>query len=101
MAILYPQVPLDEWCKRYNIQPKTNKCRKCGKLQTTTIPIASKSFRGLQAELHECGRNYRLATLVSADTDERARRRAYQKRLAKAWEAFSGEIDFSNEDKDK
>jgi hypothetical protein len=64
--MLYPNVPFEEWAKRYDLHVVTETCRKCKLVFTTTIPYAYKSKRGLMAPLHECGRDYQLRTHIDA-----------------------------------
>ena len=71
VSMIYPNVSVEEWCKRYKITVKTRPCTKCGKLQTTSIPWASQGWRGLVAPLHDCGIGYELSTAVAADKKER------------------------------
>ena len=44
-----------KWSDRYKIEPLTHNCDRCQKPQTTTIPIAKGSLRGLKASPCECG----------------------------------------------
>jgi hypothetical protein len=65
--MIYPQVDLQEWCDRYSLKPITRPCKGCGKEFETKLPVATKMCRGLAAELHECGENYRLVVLRPID----------------------------------
>ena len=68
--MLYPETPFEAWSQRYGIKPKTRPCLKCKREFTTTIPIATKGYRGLQAPVHECGPRYAFKTLVAVDREQ-------------------------------
>lgn len=55
------------WSMRYGITPFTTPCARCGEPCTTTIPIASQSFRGLMAPKCVCGHPRPPYALVRAD----------------------------------
>ena len=69
--MLYPQVEFQTWSERYRIEVKTHACLKCKKEFSTTIPIAIRGYRGLQAPVHECGIRYAFKTLVPVDRKEK------------------------------
>lgn len=50
MTILYPQVPLEEWSRRYRISLTPLQCRKCGAERKYTRPYALPGYRGVQVE---------------------------------------------------
>lgn len=68
---LFPKVSATKWAKRYNIEIRSRPCQKCGITQKTTIPWASKDWRGLVAPIHECGEEYELVTAVPTNNAER------------------------------
>lgn len=68
---IYPKVSADDWAKLYNIEIRSRPCLKCGKLQSTSIPWASKEWRGLVSPTHECGEEYKLITAVPKSKAER------------------------------
>lgn len=43
------------WAERYDIEPFTHPCSKCGALLTTTLPFAMGTLRGLLAPVCACG----------------------------------------------
>lgn len=53
MLILHGVDP-DEWARRWDIEPFSTRCHWCGIEQTTTIPFACGSLRGLVAPRCEC-----------------------------------------------
>lgn len=48
-------VNADKWAVRYNIEPFSHPCGRCGTVLTTSIPFASGQFRGLIAPQCSCG----------------------------------------------
>jgi hypothetical protein len=65
---LRPQVPADEWAKRYGIEPFTTLCS-CGAEKVTSIPIASGKLRGLAAPRCLCGDPTNTYCIVAVDGD--------------------------------
>lgn len=59
--MLYPEVSLSEWTKKYGLQIKSKKCSKCGAIFDTTIPVLIKGYAGLETPTHECGRSFNSA----------------------------------------
>lgn len=47
--------PLQVWTERYGLEVKHGNCLACGDPMSTTIPIFSKTIRGLKAPQCECG----------------------------------------------
>lgn len=45
----------DAWARRYDIEPFTHPCWRCGASLTTALPFASGSLRGLVAPACACG----------------------------------------------
>lgn len=43
------------WAKRFGIEPVTHPCGDCGAPKTSTIPIASRTLRGLASPPCACG----------------------------------------------
>lgn len=66
--MILPQVGYEEWARRYNMAVEEEPCLKCKRIFKTTEPYARGRKRGLRAELHECGENYRLHTHIDLDT---------------------------------
>lgn len=66
--------PFDEWVKRYQLEAKSSGCLSCGETIRTTIPIFSKTIRGLKAPpCVVCGYDSRFQTYIlsgAADTPE-------------------------------
>ena len=67
--MLKPVESLETWSERHGIKPIQRKCKGCGKLLTTTEPVATKKCRGLKSEPHECGPEYDLIALKPIDKD--------------------------------
>lgn len=60
-ALVYPQVSFEEWAKLYSLSTEPKPCTRCGRLQFPTIPFAFENWRGLQAEIHDCGATQQLS----------------------------------------
>lgn len=45
----------EKWAKRYDLEPFSHSCSKCGVMLTTTLPIALGQLRGLMAPRCDCG----------------------------------------------
>jgi hypothetical protein len=59
-AILYPIVGFSEWAVCYALSTEPKECSNCGILQFPQIPFATSTWRGIQAPLHECGKQFQL-----------------------------------------
>jgi hypothetical protein len=46
---------VQKWCERHGIMPLESPCNECGVTLHTTIPVASREFRGLMADQCQCG----------------------------------------------
>jgi len=67
--MIYPDVNIEEWCKRYRLEIRSHKCLCCGDQQITSMPWASKHWRGLIAPTHGCGESYRFSVAVEISTE--------------------------------
>ena len=73
-GLLLPVVPVDVWCKRYNIDiDREFICDNCGKPEKMTIPFATGGWRGVKAEPHGCPEGFDQLIAVKADPEERER----------------------------
>jgi len=48
-------VTVEEWTRRYGVEPFSYPCYVCGRTLTTTRPFVQGTLRGLQAPTCECG----------------------------------------------
>lgn len=71
MSILYPEVNIQEWCKLYDLEITDDPCIKCGKVFPFTIAIASKEWRGVTQEPHDCGPRYAQSILRPVGENEK------------------------------
>lgn len=71
LATLYPQIDSAKWAFIYGLKIKFIPCGKCGKKQKLDIPIAFGSYRGFEAEIHECGKKFQSYTYTTTDNEER------------------------------
>lgn len=51
--MIYPDVTVEEWKKRYGVRDFSEKCRACGTLNTVNRPFITKDHAGLCIE--SCG----------------------------------------------
>jgi hypothetical protein len=42
-------VTAEEWCERYDLEPHTRPCQRCGESRATSLPFAQGNLRGLIA----------------------------------------------------
>ena len=71
--MIFPDFPVEYWCKKHNLQIVEIECPNCGLIQKTTIPFIAKECVGLIAPIHECGPDWQagLATPRDYNTKER------------------------------
>lgn len=67
---MYPKTNHEDWAKMYGLYIKSRACQKCKKVFETTVPVAIKGYRGLQAPLHECGIKYIHSIFVPVEKEE-------------------------------
>lgn len=67
MSDIFPLIDANIWAARYNLKFSNKPCIKCGEIQETSIPWASKNWRGLMSPSHGCGDEYRLITAIMRD----------------------------------
>lgn len=48
-------VTVQEWTRRYGVEPFTYPCSECGRPCTTSLPFVQGTLRGLQSPPCECG----------------------------------------------
>ncbi len=71
--MIYPDFPVEYWCKKHNLEVEEIECPNCGLIQKTTIPFIAKTCVGLVAPLHECGPDWQAGTVVPRDPATRDR----------------------------
>lgn len=71
--MIYPDVSVEDWCRRYSIETAEKPCLKCGELLHSTLPFAHRDWRGVQSITHSCGVQYDLVFIVSVNKNKRAR----------------------------
>ena len=62
--MMYPDVSLETWIRRYNLRILDYNCPKCGKQFRTTVPIITSNSAGLETPTHNCGVNYKKVILT-------------------------------------
>lgn len=68
--MIYPNIDLKIWAKRYGVKPKSKTCLCCKQEFKTTIPVAIKGYRGLQTPVHKCGERYINSIFVPIEKSE-------------------------------
>jgi len=71
--LIFPDLPLEYWCKKYNLEVQEIECPNCGLIQKTTIPFISQENVGLMAPLHDCGPDWQGGCAVPRDIATRNR----------------------------
>lgn len=71
--MIYPTHDVHEWAQKYGLSLEPLACPKCGLLQQFTTPFVTENWRGVQADIHECGANYQAARAVSVDEEFNSR----------------------------
>jgi len=66
-GLQFPDMPLDDWLERYDLEVFEYTCPKCGDKFKTTIPIITKEYAGVMTPVHGCGDQY--IDLVITPTD--------------------------------
>lgn len=54
-CVLFPLVPLEEWCKLHDLAIRRRRCFSCTKTLETTIPFADQYGYGLVSPQCQCG----------------------------------------------
>ena len=67
--MIYPDIPVEVWAKRWNISLKEGECLKCKKKFPFTKPFATGKFRGVSQEVHECGEEYKQYLAITTDKE--------------------------------
>lgn len=67
--MIFPQIDSKKWAEMYDLKIKVVECPKCGMHQTVDRPVAFDHWRGLEAELHECGPNYQSCVFKTVDKE--------------------------------
>ena len=52
--MIYPEVKLDSWLKKYDLKIEIEQCRLCKKEYKLNIPFLMKGYAGLEMEQHGC-----------------------------------------------
>lgn len=53
--MIYPDVPLDAWARKYRLKVKVYRCPSCGGEFPTVRPVLLADCAGLESEVHDCG----------------------------------------------
>lgn len=64
--MIFPNIPLNDWLKKYPIDIRIGECE-CGDICTTTIPVVIKGLVGLTSPTCKCGRQYSVSTYIHRD----------------------------------
>jgi hypothetical protein len=69
--MIYPDVTVEEWALKYDLDPTPDRCLRCRKLLDEWQPIATKEFRGLITKPHGCPEEYNHKVFVWANKSQR------------------------------
>lgn len=53
--MIYPEVSLNEWIKKWDLEIVKYDCPKCREVFETTVPVMTRQSAGLQSPIHGCG----------------------------------------------
>lgn len=68
--MIYPDVELNTWLQKYDLEVTEKVCPKCKQLFLTKIPILIKGYAGLETPAHECGSNYKSAIFTPVSNEK-------------------------------
>ena len=68
--MLYVTTPLDEFCKKWELEPIEYICHTCSETFMTTVPYRTNKSVGLASPQHECGENARAFLSRPTDPDD-------------------------------
>lgn len=66
--MIYSEMPLKEFCEKFDLEPFDWKCSRCGKDFKGNIPVYIKDMSGLVTPEHECGPGFQ-SVLMTPRTD--------------------------------
>lgn len=66
--MIFPDVGLDEWKRRFDLDVIEAPCACCGKTFRTEIPILTHGHAGLATPVHECGPTF-VEVVLTPKTD--------------------------------
>jgi len=55
--MIFPNVPLDSWIKKFDLEELCYSCPKCQKEFKLSIPLLINGYAGIMSPIHECGDN--------------------------------------------
>lgn len=67
--MIYPQIDAQLWAETYSLSTEKVDCPNCGIEQTLKNPVAFDHWRGLEADLHECGPRYQASVFKTVDRE--------------------------------
>lgn len=67
--MIYPKIDANQWAEIYSLNMDKVICPKCGLEQDLKNPVAFEHWRGLEADLHDCGPNYQASVFKSVDKE--------------------------------
>lgn len=62
--MIYPDIPLENWLKKYDLEVTEKICAHCEGTFQTTIPILIKGYAGLETPQHGCPRQFAAAVFT-------------------------------------
>ena len=59
--MIYPNVTLDDWLSKYDLETSEYLCPQCSKIYKVDVPALTKDSAWLVSPTHECGPGYMKA----------------------------------------
>ena len=71
--MIFPEVSIEEWSKKYPVDPRTTECLDCGGTITTNIPYITKDYAGFIAfKCPDCGKPHKAHVGTPISKNEKA-----------------------------
>lgn len=64
--ITYPNITIDDWCKKHDFTVETVTCVGCNNPFQLSVPIKWGEFVGLQIPQHGCSKEYLYTQIISS-----------------------------------
>ena len=68
--MIYPQISLENWVKKYRLKVEDYDCEKCGKTFKIDIPVLTADSAGLQSKIHGCGQDAWAANMTPKNNEK-------------------------------
>lgn len=84
--MIYPDVSLEEWCEKWDLEVESSTCYECGRKAYSTIPYLEKDYAGLESPLCPCGSGPCVAVMVPRTAAAHAEWSGLVRGLLEVWD---------------